>query len=419
MLVRKNKHSVGLMKVQTVTYSVYRSPYTSPAQKKNPTVTKQQPNVSFRGKPWILSPAVYGVPKYGEIGASDAIRLYEQLACGNYLDIGEDRTNFNECNRLREQNLAFLDRVVDTKEQEKFVEYYKRVTGFPDLQKVSWKIKSEFVHAADKTQRDLKDSKFKVTQAGYDGVCSVGRGKAFPGSDLDKAYVIIKGSGYSSEDIDAVNQFKGGLWKNTDQRLLSYNHDDAAFPQVYTESQVDWLVESAEIKKRSRIAGATIDKQRAQMGKYNTNYIDANPFYIDLCGQFPKHNNDRLDVYHPSRENIKNIGFTLESMREGKVFTKFGEMENRRITESDTYKLANLSQLKALKAHKDMKPKRLSRDNMAAEFNSWDVRKQYRFIKTLIKSACANNKDFTKEFPQYFSHPGQDLFAPLFKKMMR
>ena len=177
--VRKNKYSVGLMKVQTVTYSVQRSPYTTPAHKKNPTETNKQPNVTFRGKPWILNPAVYGAPKYGEIGANDAIRLYEQLACGNYLDIGEDKWNFNECNRMREGNLAFLDRVVSTKEQEKFVEYYKRVTGFPDLQNVSGKIKGEFVHAAAKTQTDLKSNKFKVTQAGYDGVCSVGRGKAF------------------------------------------------------------------------------------------------------------------------------------------------------------------------------------------------------------------------------------------------
>ena len=419
MIVRKNKYSVGLMKVQTVTYSVYRSPYTTPAHKKNPTETKQQPNVTFRGKPWTLNPTVYGVPKYGEIKAQDAILLYEQLACGNYLDIGEDKRNFSECNRIREQNLAFLDRVVDTKEQEKFVEYYKQVTGFPDLQKVSSKIKGEFVHAADKTQTDLKAPKFKVTQAGYDGVCSVGRGKAFPGSDLDKAYVIIRGSGYSGEDIDAVNKFKGGLWKNTDQRILSYNHDEAAFPQVYTEAQVDWLVESAEMKKRSHISASTIDKQRAHMGKYSTNYIEANPFFVDLCGQFPKRNTDKLDVYHPSRENIKNIGFTLEAMREGKVFQRFGEMENRRITGSDTYNLVNLSQIDALKAHTDRKPKRLSRDNMAAEFNSWDIRKQYRFIKTLIKSACANNREFTKEFPQFFSHPGQDLFAPLLKAMMR
>ncbi len=410
------------MKIQATGYIAYRnvnSVQNYRTNKNNKTVTTSQPNVSFRGKPWVLNPAGCGVPQTGELRAIDAILLYEQLACGNYLDIGDDKWNYTTNNNIREKNLAFLDRVVNPNEQKKFIEYYTHVTGFPDLQKVSDKIKGEFVHAVDKTQRDLYKSKYTVSQAGYDGVCSVGRGKAFPGSDLDKAYVIIRGSGYNGEDVEAVNQFKGGIWKNTDQRILSYNHDEAAFPQVYTEAQVDWLIESAEMKKRHHIKPSVIKEQETKMGQYSTNYINTNPYYIELCKNFPRKYSDRIDIYHPSKENIKNIGFVLESMREGEVFQKFGEYENRRVTGSDTYKLANLSQLQALKSHNDRKPKRLARDNMSAEFNSWDVGKQYRFIKTLIKSACANNKEFTGEFPQYFSRPGQDLFAPLLKTMMR
>ena len=49
---------------------------------------------------------------------------------------------------------------------------------------------------------------------GYDGVSSVAKFKSLPGSDLDKAYITIKGSSYSeSIDNDVVNQFKEQLWE--------------------------------------------------------------------------------------------------------------------------------------------------------------------------------------------------------------
>ena len=66
----------------------------------------------------------------------------------------------------------------------------------------------------------------------------------------------------------------------------------------------------------------------------------------------------------------------------------------------------------------DRKPKRLARDTLALEFPKWDLDKQFRFIKTLIKSACANNREFTTEFAKYFSKPGENLFAPLIKALM-
>lgn len=408
------------MKIQNTNYQIYSSlNLTSYQRTTNPIQPKPQNNVSFRGKPWVLNTWEYGVPSTGNISANDAIKLYRQLSCGNYLDIGEDKKDYANCNKIRENNVAFLDRVTNPAEQKKFIEYYEEVTGFPNLEKVSGKIKSEFVHAVDKTSLELNSPKFDVLQAGYDGVCSTGRGKAFPGSDLDKAYVIIKGTGYNSGDIDAVEQFKGGIWRNTDQRILSYNHDEAAFPQIYTENQVNWLVKFSEMNKEKEISPEIIKQQAEKMGKYTTDYIDANPYYIKLCGTFPSRNNNCVDILSPSRENIKNIGFTLEAMREGVIFNKYGTINNPTIINSDTFNLVNLSQLQALKAHSDRKPKRLSRDNLHNEFKTWELDKQYRFVKTLIKSACANNTAFTQEFPQYFSKPGQDMFAPLIKAMMR
>ena len=392
-------------------------------------------SISFRSAPWRLSPSEEDVSNYGSISANDAIRLYKRFACGNYLDIGEDKYNFEYCNKIRQGNLEFLDRLTIPSEQRKFIEYYKNLTGFPCLADVSENIKKEFVKAVQKTSEELYYPRYKVLEAGYDGVCSVGRKKALPGSDLDKAYVIIAGSGYSYEDEETVNKFKEGIWKNTDQRILSYNHDEAAFPQVYTLSQLKKLTSAAQ-KAASRKYGECInipcsnkyllqyfneqisrtialEKFKEQLNNYTTDYSSANRFYINICKEFPFYSDDGI-----TKEKIKNAGFVLETMREGQKFSQFGKVNSPEITDSIVYKLVNLSQLKALKQQSDSKPKRVARNNIRNDFNSWPTDKQYRFIKTLIKSSCANNRSFTTEFAEYFSKPGEDLFAPLIKDLM-
>lgn len=398
--------------------------------------------VSFRGAPWKLNVWDCGVSAYGSITAQEAIRLFEKLKLGNYLDIGDDKISYYSNKAIRDANLSFLDRVVSREEKQKFIEYYKQLTGFPNLAETSRKIRNQFIQAVTTSSRELNSSnytnKYDIVTAGYDGVCSVGRSKALPGSDIDKAYVILKG-GSSWEAEDIVNRFKGRLWENTDQRILSYNHDDAAFPQVYTEEQIKKLVEAADeqifptakvlsrmpVFSASSLATRLLSKNyiKSQTNhflelqrSYNSNYVDAAEFYIDLCQKFPRRYSDSIDLKNPSRENIKNLGFVLEAIREGELL--IGSRFALGIDESYIYRFTNLSQLKALKQHGDAKPKRLSRDSLPASFRTWDTDKQYRFIKTLIQGSCANNTDFTYEFAQYFSKSGNDPFAPLIKALL-
>ena len=202
---------------------------------------KNKRQISFGNRPWELKPQNFGVSRTGNITGSEAIRLYTQLKSGNYLDIGDDSFDFYNCNRIREENLSFLDRLNYSSDKREFVRFYEDFTGFPNLKVVSRNIRNTFLGAVEQAQRDLYFDRYNVVLAGYDGLCSVGRGKAFPGSDLDKAYVILQGTGYPQGDIEAVDKFKGKLWEYTDQRLLSYNHDEAAFPQVYTKEQIEDL----------------------------------------------------------------------------------------------------------------------------------------------------------------------------------
>ncbi len=399
------------------------------------TFEKQSPKnkgqISFGNRPWELKPQNFGVSRTGNITGSEAIRLYTQLKSGNYLDIGDDSFDFYNCNRIREENLSFLDRLNYSSDKREFVRFYEDFTGFPNLKVVSRNIRNTFLGAVEQAQRDLYFDRYNVVLAGYDGLCSVGRGKAFPGSDLDKAYVILQGTGYPQGDIEAVDKFKGKLWEYTDQRLLSYNHDEAAFPQVYTKEQIETLVKAVDEKDIPNrklqadyqfVSDVDFSQQkilRDELGrdaaKYMDDYVAANPFWVEYCQKFPKAGNDIVRVTNPSRENIKNVGFVLEAIREGSVLKGFNSL----VLPARPYESVNLSQLAALKTHTDKKPKRVVRDALAYEFPRWDVDKQLRFIKALIKSACANNREFTTEFSQYFSKPGQDMFAPLIRALMR
>lgn len=407
---------------------------------------KQEPQPSFKNAPWKINLSETGIPEHGALSAEQGLEIFEKFKLGNYLDTGDDEWNYDWCNGVRKQNLEFLDRITDQAEKSEFINYYKTLTGFPDLHKVSKNIKSAYVFAVLQASADLNTNhntnRFDILEAGYDGVCSVGRNKALPGSDLDKAYVILRGTGNKYEDLDTVNKFKGKLWEKTDQRILSYNHDFAAFPQVYTIKQVEKLLEAADKKlenigviKKYRSFSDLLHgnssnpkiitkfmpeyyKFKELKNNYDTNYTDACKFYIKLCEQFPRRYNEDLEVDNPSRENIKNFGFVLEALREGNYFENFLKLDYSKLEKSPTFRLANLSQLHALKNHNDMKSKRVARENLVHEFDKWGIDKQFRFVKTLIESSCGNNHSFTDEFPQYFSKPGNDPFDPLIKKLI-
>ncbi len=423
----------------------------------NPRVLKNTTTVplNFRGAPRKINFGLVGIPLSGALLAKDAIKVYEHFKLGNYLDIGEDLYHYEDASLIRSHNLSFLDRVEAPEEKKKFIDYYCELTGFPNLYEVSENIKIQFVKAVQEASEVLNSEMvrtgrsgdcYNVVQAGYDGICSVGRHKALPGSDLDKAYVIIKGDGNAgAKDLNYVKNFKWKLWDYTDQRILSYNHDAAAFPQVYTEGQFNALLESADnmCLDELQIRRTLYNKEdylshtymcmvlpihrkdrrtkfmmyREKLNKYDEDYVQANSFYIDLCKKFPAYSGN--DFKNPNRTMIKNIGFVIEAMRDGVYFTKFGKMNYWILQDSITFNLVNLSQLRALKNHNDRKPKRLARMSLQEEFPKWDIDKQYRFIKTLIESSCANNREFTEEFAEYFSRGGKDLFEPLIEALLQ
>ena len=343
-----------------------------------------------------------GTPIYLDLSQNN-IENYNRLSNGSYLDIHDDL--FSPSNKtIRAHNLSFLDKIVTEDEKKKFIDYYKSVTKFPSLADVSENIEKEYVRSINVVANGFSDPNYSIVAAGYDEMCSVGKKYALPGSDLDKAFIILRGdiSGKYNprKDFEIVNNFRNRLWFATDQRILSYNHD-TSFPTIMTINQIkDYISRIDKITN-----GMIFDPVRLRRN-IEEEYMDlmkASEFNIHLSKRLPKRKYD--DAYNAlNKENIKNFGYFIEAMREGKILvdTPYFRDLTEQIKNSEFYQFSNAAQMRATKnavnSGREYKTKILLRMDMAREFNSWDINKQFEFIKTMIKYSCEDQDNFLEYF---------------------
>lgn len=395
---------------------------------------KKPHNVSFRGAPYVLKQ-----PYGSSISAEEGIKYFDCLKLGNYLDINGNPQNYHD-KLIRKNNLSFLDKIKTPQSKQTFMDYYKGLTGFPNMSEVSQNIKKQFIIACTKAETINKQnfpqnaSYYDILSAGYDGVSSVARNMALPASDLDKAYVILRGCDSDTKNEAIVNNFKAELWKNTDQRILSYNHDIDSFPKVYTEKQIMSILDSInkksdelgldkkeEIKPKGlwdKLLNGTTYKPskredyKALTQRYNPDYIAANAFFIKLASKYESTNSwdESLNTQNPSREDIYKAAFVLEAMLKGEILIGKRILNGKKIWNID---LINLSQVDGIKNSSPIKEKYILRKNLNIDFESWDIDKQFAFIKECIKAGCADDT----EFPEYFKSDTENKFNALLKKL--
>ncbi len=343
-----------------------------------------------------------GTPIYLNLSDNN-IENYKRLSNGSYLDIHDDL--FSPDNKvIRAHNLSFLDKIVTEEEKKKFVDYYKSVTKFPNLTDVSENIEKEYIRSINAVADGFCNPDYSIVAAGYDEMCSVGKKYALPGSDLDKAFIILRGDingKYNpKKEFDIVNNFRNRLWFTTDQRILSYNHD-TSFPTIMTVNQIKDYI--SRINKIT--SGMILDAPRLKRN-IEEEYLDlmkASEFNIHLSKHLPKRKYD--DVYSAlNKENIKNFAYFVESMREGKILvdTPYFKDLTEQIKDSEFYQFSNAAQMKATKnavnSGREHKTKILLRKNLEQEFNSWNINKQFEFIKTMIKYSCEDQDNFLEYF---------------------
>lgn len=347
-------------------------------------------NLSFKGTPKEL------------LQEGSVIAKYDYLANGSYLDVHDDL--FAPQNKeIRRKNLSFLDNISDFY-KEIFIKHFNNVTGFPDLKKVSENIENEFIRSVEYTSRKLFHKEFDVIAMGYDATCSVGKRKALPGSDLDKAFIIIRGSDnmFVSDETEAkyVDKFKETLWNITDQRILSYNHD-TSFPNIYTLQQIKKMMHA--IEKKTNLLNVNYNKMKYNVENEYINLLKAAEFNIELSELLPARRYESLPA-EINKETVKNFAYFLEAMRDGLVLKNSKEFKEliKDISCTSFYKYSNVAQMKAMKnavnSGREQKTKIILRKNLEQDFNNWSLEKQYRFVKTLIKYSCEDQDDFHEYF---------------------
>ena len=135
-------------------------------------------NTSFEG-------ITQRMPQYAMSSFDNLKAQYELCRYAKFYEALDDKI-FPQNKYIRTENFSFLDKI-PVYLRGKFVELFKSITSFPNLKFSSARIENEFIQQI----RIADNPQVKAVMAGYDPVCSVGLNKAFPGSDIDKAYIVL------------------------------------------------------------------------------------------------------------------------------------------------------------------------------------------------------------------------------------
>lgn len=348
------------------------------------------------------------MPKYAMNTAENMYSQYNYLRYAKYYEALDDRI-FPQNKRIRQENFSFLERIPDYLKG-KFVDFYKWITDFPNIYTVSAKIEKEFVNNAV----NASNSDVKVLMAGYDPVCSVGLKHALPGSDIDKAYIILEKDQRSlSSDEYYVGRYKGALWNNVDQRILSLNNENT-FPEVYTTGQMYRILDVLDdITRQSGLSNSV------EYYKYKRE-LDINPLTAgEFNIKFAKVNNEN----RISKEGAKNFAYFIEAVRDGKLAysldDKITGVIRERVNSSPFAQMSNVTQMGAHERQiksgmKLIKSKLRNREELAHDFNYWGPNDQFEFVKDLVKSV---SKDQGTKFDKYFQN--DDDIAERFNRLNR
>ncbi len=349
-------------------------------------------------------------------GYQDALKYWEMLKSAKYLDAHTD----NYTNRMiRQENYSFLDKLTGYTDKSEFIRKFCEFTGFPNLRDISNKIERTFKECINRIANSEYGA-FDIVDSGYDPTCSVSLKKAFPGSDLDKGYVIIKGESSYTNDTELVNQFKGKLWEQLDNRIVSQNHPETSI-DVYTKKQV---------KEKLDDVASTVSLIRYKPGfktylscllgpivagvGYMTDVTLRNSNFYNL-----KHStqtdpyeaalfNRTLAKYLPSgkKEMFKNFAFFIETVAANLERDSYGKYDSlfSEIKESPFVQYSNVTQIEAWQNRINngyLKSKLRNREELEWDFDRMSLETKYDLVKDVIKSA---SNDQSTKFSKYFKN---------------
>ena len=217
---------------------------------------------------------------------------------------------------------------------------------------------------------------------------------------MDKGFAVVRGPHTDSIPIEESYslEFKGRIWDNIDNRIMSVNHC-AAFPNIVTDKEI-----ILKLNKYDEVTGDLVNPtnyhlyQRERM--YNNNPVSGAKYNIWLSQRL-ENPADKVDA--------KNFAYVIEAIRDGKRDTndimflhnlfqfmnnsKFATCSNVTQTSAMNYKYQGQEQ-------EVMKPKLKARLDMEKNFDSMSIDKQYELVKDVIRSMSGDNQN--PEFSNIF-----------------
>lgn len=325
--------------------------------------------------------------------AADAIAQWEILKHPQYTNIFQEseyvsRDAVVKNKEIREENYRFLDLLTKKSEKLKFIDYFKKVTGFPNIKECSDRMVKELQRVLSYS---AKVNNTELLLSGYDRFCSTGLKSSLPGSDIDKAYGIVRGDFQNSLESqkELSNRVKASIWNNIDNRLVSVNHC-AAFPNIMTDKEV-----AINMYKFDNVASSFVNANNFNFFQFlrarDGNPITGSKFNIWLSERI----NSKED-----KEDAKNFAYIIEAIRDGArsfinegFFGKLCDIMNSSIFGW----CSNITQAYVMQQKYDysdiIKPKLKARQEVQDSFNSWSISKQYDLVKDIIRSMSGDNNN--------------------------
>ena len=340
----------------------------------------------------VFPEEVYALPPLAR-----ALAAFDGLADIRKVYPFEDgRFIFNKPARM--QNYAAIEGLTDEKDQKAFVKRFKEVTKFPKHEEVLKNIFRHVNETLSKTSRALNGlfgTAYDVLFWGVDPSCSLGptRGVPLPASDLDKSYIVLKGTGDLEKDGEVVSKFEELFQRSTDQRIVTFVQDKVGMPHVKTVAQIE-----AVLDKYDAIAEKLL-QTREQRDKYA--HLKATNEDDNTAGQF----NIDLAAYlgdYSERDEMMDWALFLEPLT---WHEKIKSPEKRRLLRGDAQRLvdrlnaspfvrySNAMRLEKMGKRLPLKDKLKQRLVLEKEFDAWPTEKQYRLVVALIKNITREADD--------------------------
>ena len=364
------------------------------------SVNNNVKNVNFKG---ML------LPQITIKNAGDAIKQWEKLADIRYSALAEDRLQIIKNREIQKQNFSFLDKLTSESEQKKFIQHFKEVTGFPNLITVSHKIKEHFVAITDEFERRAANAlgtynnPFRILFRGHNPNSSVGLNKALPGSDLNDSYIVFQGTDDFGKNREIRKAFNEMLDRDTDTRILSYNHKHGR-PVIMSFFEL-WhgMDEMDSYSRRLTDDFGPIIQQRLGYSLYHPEENTETAYRFNIAVA------KRMEPV--SKIFARDFSTVIEGIRDGirtRLDDEYAGPVQEKMNQSPFSWCSNMLQMRVLENNLgmgiDYKTKITERAKLA-NFEDWSTSRQYKCVTNVIKH-MTDDSEIDDEYKKMLTNEG-------------